>query len=161
MKINKTEIAQLVNIAVSKEVKDPKLLIQDLLDFICEKFVRIPLANGEPWDEYYTIMSCSCHPDHQVDREGFQLLELVEGKMGTSMQQIKELVDQSSIDDDSDLEFELALTSRLSRQKEQLRRVTMLNATISSDSGLNATILRKTLEWDIEEISIVEDKECH
>ena len=73
------------------------------------------------------------------------------------MQQIKELVDQSSIEDDSDQEFELALTSRLSRQKEHLRRVTCYHATISSDSGLNATILRKTLEWDIEEISI-EDK---
>ena len=56
--------------------------------------------------------------------------------------------------DNSDNEFELALASRLSRQKEQLLSLTMRDAVFSSDSGLNATILRKTREWDLEEISL-------
>ena len=153
VKINKTEVAQLVNIAVLKMVKDPKLLVQELLDMICERFERIPWPDWGADDDYMT-MSCSRHPsDHEVDREGFQLLELVEGIMGTSLQQIKELV-EGYISDNSDNKFELALASRLSRQKEQLLSLTMVDAVFSSDRGLNATILQKTLKWDLEEISL-------
>ena len=57
-----TEVAQLVNIL--KMVKDPKLLLEELLDAICERFVD----TGDN-----VTMSCSRHPDHQVD-----LLDLIE-----------------------------------------------------------------------------------
>ena len=56
------EVAQLVNIL--KMVKDPKLLLEELLDAICERFVD----TGDN-----VTMSCSRHPDHQVD-----LLDLIE-----------------------------------------------------------------------------------
>ena len=153
-KINHTEVAQLVNIAVLKMVKDPKILLQELLDMICERFERIPWPNWGADDDYIS-MSCSRHPsDHQVGLEGFQLLELVEGIMGTSLQQVKEVVDEGI--NDSHQKYDLALAARLSRQKEQILRLqwqmAMLGTEISSKTRLDATILQKSLEWDIEDI---------
>ena len=99
-------------------------------------------------------MSCSRHPDHHdVDQEGFLLLELAEGMMGTSLQQIRTM-HFDDLEENSDEAFELALSARLARQTEQLHRAGLVEVVISSNQGLNATILQKTLDWNVEEISI-------
>ena len=79
--MNKREVTQLVEIL--KMVNDPDLLLlQELLDTICERF-------QDPVNDYFGMtVSCSRHPDHHNVDEGFQLLELAEGMMGTSQQQI-------------------------------------------------------------------------
>ena len=74
--------------------------------------------------------------------------------MGTSLQQVKEVVDEGI--NDSHQKYDLALAARLSRQKEQILRLqwqmAMLGTEISSKTRLDATILQKSLEWDIEDI---------
>ena len=64
-------------------------------------------------------MSCSRHPDHDVDRQGFKLLGVAEGMMGTSLQQIRKLVDGSFFVK-TDEAFDLAVSARLSCQTEQI-----------------------------------------
>ena len=132
-------------------VNDPEsLLLQELLDTICERFKNIPSTD----DCFAMEMSCSRHPDHhEVEREGFLLLELAEGMMGTSLQQIWS-IDDESLEDHSDEAFELALSARLARQTEQLDRVGLFEAVIQSNHGLNATILKKTQDWGMEVITI-------
>ena len=150
--MNKFEVAQLVEIL--KMVNDPEsLLLQELLDTICERFQN-------PSNDYFNMeMSCSRHPDHHdVDQEGFLLLELAEGMMGTSLQEIRTM-HFDNLEENSDEAFELALSARLARQTEQLDRVGLLEAVILSNQGLNATILQKTLDWNIQIISIGDSSE--
>ena len=143
--MNKAEVAQLV--AILKMLKFPELLLPELLDMICDRFQNHDMS------VFNITMSCSRHIDHVVNREGFQLLEVAEGMMGTSVQQIKSIMDHF-LDEDLDEVFELALSARLSRQTELVHYVALLEAEILSNQGLTATLLQKTLKWDIPEILI-------
>ena len=84
-------------------VNDPEPLLLELLDTICERFW------AKSWLEDRVTMSCSRrHTDHDVDMEGFVILELVERTMDTTMQIRDDILD----------EFVLAVLARVARQTE-------------------------------------------
>ena len=71
-------------VGILKITEDPVPLLLELLHIICEKFSRYG-RNG------YVSVSCSLHPtDHQVNREGYELLELAEGATKTTLLKVKE-----------------------------------------------------------------------
>ena len=146
---NKTGAVQLV--AILKTVEDPEPLLLELFDTLCRFFAQY-------WDiESHVAMSCPCHPDpedwHCVNAEGFQLLELVEGMMGTSLQQIRG-IEITSVDDDCDDDFRKALAARLARQTETIEEVKLQDATFWRYNELNATILEKAKTWDVHDVSL-------
>ena len=146
----KAEVEQMVAILMMME--SPEDLLQDLLDTICE---RTPFPFNE---EVKITISCNRHlVDHVVQAEGFELLEVAEGLMGTALQQIKEInYDIDYIDDDWFEGYKLAVKARLQRQVDQLQFVSMFSISISSNDGFSATILQNT-KWDIEQYVLIAD----
>ena len=110
--LDRAKIGQLVKIL--KLVEDPESHLLELLHTICERYpegleleVEYPDEEGEEDQEdqeeestHFNLdsvqVSCSLHPaGHKVNAVGFELLELVEGAMGTTLQKVKQFeVDQ-------------------------------------------------------------------
>ena len=80
---SKRNVGQLVEIL--KLVEDPEPHLLELLHTICEKSdSAIPYLDS-------VLVSCSLHPvGHKVGSGGFELLELVEAAMGTTLQEVEE-----------------------------------------------------------------------
>ena len=98
-------VEQLTNIL--QRMENPKPLQLDLLEYICEK---------KPGRKWPTIrVSCPCNPSgHLVSKDGFLLLEAVEGAFASAEQQIEKI----SVRDLRGSEGLLsALSSRAERQQ--------------------------------------------
>ena len=97
---------------------DPqKALMLDLLEVICERFARDDEFNQNINQRNHTHVSMGCprHPDgHLIPLSGFILLEEVEGAFGTTLHSLESVKGGTLIGP-----TQLALSSRISRQKEQ------------------------------------------
>ena len=141
---NKTEVSQIVEIL--KLMEDAEPLLQELLEAICQKFEK-----ENRFGDLSITMSCKLHADdHVVISDGFQLLELAEGMMGTNVQQVESIRDYGDYDDSSDIlvQFVQAMAARLSRQTEKPDLVDMICVDMMSPTGLYAFLLQNTETWD-------------
>ena len=141
---NKTEVSQIVEIL--KMMEDAEPLLQELLEVICLKFEK-----DFGIDELCITMSCKLHADdHDVAPDGFQLLELAEGMMGTNVQQVESIRDYGDYDDSSDIlvQFVQAMAARLSRPTEKPVFGDTGSVHMRSATGLYAFLLQNTETWD-------------
>ena len=152
---NRRKVEQLVKILQMMENPEPSLL--DLLDDICDRF-------STEFSEYSTnilLVSCSRHSEHWVSHEGFYLLELAEGAMGTSLQKAKEYIWCAMTffeKSESGQETISSLISRVVRQKQPLQRIDFgYGVTILDDEGYKETLLQNTREWRLEEMLLSKD----
>ena len=145
---NKSTVEDLVGIL--KMMGDPVPLLLELLHIICEKFLNYGRYN-------HISVSCTLHPaaDHKVNQEGFELLELVEGAMKTSLQKVKECSLNEM--DGLSLGQSLALVARINRQKEPLRKVDTEVLPLLADTGITATILQNALKVETIHIYLQSD----
>ena len=124
---------------ILKLVEGPESHLLELLHTICERYpegleleVEYPDEEGEEDQEdqkeestHFNLdsvqVSCSLHPaEHKVNTVGFELLELVEGAMGTTLQKVKQFeVDQFDFDL---INLASALMARINRQNKPLKR---------------------------------------
>ena len=149
---NKRKVAQLVE--VLKLVEDPEPLILELLHTICQKYQEAKYGDMDS-----VLVSCSPHPaGHKLVTEGFQLLEFVEGTMGTTLQKVEEL-EYGCFNENITSSFSLAsaLMARIGRQKEPLQKVTMNSVLLLANTGITATLLQNTQEWIIEGLYLQRD----
>ena len=146
----KFEVKNLVEIL--QMVEDPLPLIPELLDMICEWYPQEKTEETYWPDQVKVLVSCDLHPgDHLVSRGGFQLLELVEGAMGTTLQKAIQVEDDGGSIDEG--EFAMALVSRIKRQKQPLRRFCS-EVELVDRTGIYATLLQNSTEGKISEIII-------
>ena len=147
-----TKVEQLVKIL--QKLESPEPLLQDLLDFICETF------ETDDDDESGAVkLSCSRHILHKVNKQGFQLLELVEGKMGTCLQCVIRFSDNEVLTYHSNEQsvFVEALLARVQRQKtQQIWKVEVNEVSLSSRHCLNATLLRMSETFETENLDLTD-----
>ena len=159
------KVVQLVGIL--KMMERPGVLIQDLLEAICEKFEEKETAWKALKKDWGTIngtiktikglsmirLNCGRHHWHIMRSEGFQLLELAEAMMGTCLQQI------TGFQTNNELFYEeglgQALLARLSRQTQEIGNVSFgPKAVLSAPrKGLIATLLQRAesvLVWNVD-----------
>ena len=99
-------------------------------------------------DQVKVLVGCSRHPGHHlVNHEGFHLLELVEGTMGTTLQKAREVEDNGGEIGYQCGEFALGLVSRIERQKQPLQRFFSESVYIHG-GGIYATLLKNATEWE-------------
>ena len=84
--------------------------------------------------------------------DGFELLELVEAAMGTTLQQVEEFEWEELNEDFNSFKFSLvsALLTRINRQNKPLKKVKIGTVLLLADTGITATLLQNTQEWEIE-----------
>ena len=112
------------------EELSPRLV--PLLDLICE-------LSSEVSSYACVEMICPCRPDpHSILPEGFLLLEKVEGAFGTTEQSLKSV--RSFVQGWHYHEELLAISSRMSRQKERVASISMALAIIKDKSNIEAFI---------------------
>ena len=137
-------------------VEDPEPLIPELLDMICERFSQEKTEETYWPQQIKVLVSCDLHPgDHLVSRGGFQLLELVEGEMGTTLQkalQVEEGGGSIGISEG----FAKALVSRIKRQKQPLHRFHSDDEYVHK-ADIYSTLLQNSTEWDISRIIVDDD----
>ena len=151
-KQNRREMNQLVEFLQMAE--DPEPLLMDLLDTICERFSR-KAESGRKEHRHTVLVSCNHHPDHLVSPEGFALLELAEGIMGTTLQKAKEVEWFSFVKSGtSGIELVSALLSRIVRQKEVLQRMSVAEMRILGNREATAILMQNTIKWDINLIQV-------
>ena len=150
----KFEVKNLVEIL--QMVEDPEPLIPELLDMICERFSQ-EKTDEEYWPERIKVLvSCGRHPgDHLVSRGGFQLLELVEGAMGTTLQKALQVEENGGSIGISE-GFAKALVSRIKRQKQPLHRFHSDDEYVHK-ADIYSTLLQNSTEWDISRIIVDDD----
>ena len=148
-----TKVEQLVKIL--QKLESPEPLLQDLLDFICETF------ETDDDDESGAVkLSCSRHILHKVNKQGFQLLELAEGKMGTCLQSVTEFSLQVDFDEGYEEAVEgsvEAVIARVQRQKpQQIQKVKLRAHVLSSRHCPNAVLLQKSKTFEAYYISVTD-----
>lgn len=147
------EVGDLLKILQMME--DPEPLIPELLDMICERFSQEKTEETYWPEQVKVLVSCSRHPgDHLVSCGGFQLLELVEGATGTTLQKAKEVEDVGGSIGVSD-DFTRALASRIKRQKQPLQRF-FSELVYVHKTDIYSTLLQNSTEWDISRILIAD-----
>ena len=141
----KVEVGQILDIL--KLMKNPEHLLLDLLHSICERNCGVDKMKMD----IIVTLSCAFHTDHIVDRETFELLEVAEGNMGTSMQQIKEISlhvpDACAIGQIGD-NILGEMSARLHRQVEPLQMVKTDSISVDNQS-FSASMLGNTMRWNI------------
>ena len=138
-------------VEILKMMEDPVPQLLTLLHIICENFS----TNGE-----YISVSCSLHPavEHKVNQEGFELLELAEGAMKTSLQKVREIsLEELDEHEATDLSLAAALIARITRQKEPLHKVGMNLVPLLTNTGMTATIFQNTKKLEIVNIFLQSD----
>ena len=146
-------VDQLVDIL--KMLESPELLLLDVLHVICEIY-------EDSKEEAEVILSCTCLCEHRIEFVGFQILEVAEAKMGTSLQNVIECSFDDytrtifgsfeTFTDDPDNELHHALVARLSRQTQQIRSLKIERFDLASRSGPNAILLQKCQTFQAEEL---------
>lgn len=139
-------------VEILKMMEDPVDPLLSLLHIICENFSTD--------DCIFISVSCSLHPavEHKVNQEGFELLELAEGGMKTSLQKVRE-ISFAELDEHeaTDLSLAAALVARITRQKEPLHKVVMNLVPLLTNTGMTATIFQNTKKLDIMNIYLQSD----
>ena len=147
-------VDQLVDIL--KMLESPELLLQDVLHVICEIY-------KDSKEEAEVILSCTCLCEHKIEFVGFQILEVAEEKMGTSLQNVIECsLDKTlmraifgsfeTFTDVPDNELHHALVARLSRQTQQIHSLKIERFDLASRNGPNAILLQKCQTFQAEEL---------
>ena len=110
-------------VEILKLMGDPQeALLLDLLDVICERFATDD-AFMQNLDHTHVSMGCSRHPaGHLIPLSGFLLLEEVEAAFGTTLQSLESVKGGALIG-----QVQLAVSSRISRQKGQQGKTTTLS----------------------------------
>ena len=141
---------------ILKMLESPELLLLDVLHVICEIYEDFRR-------EAEVILSCTCHSEHRIEFVGFQILEMAEEKMGTSLQNVVECsLDKTlmrsifgsfeTFTDVPDNELHHALVARLSRQTQQIRSLKIERFDLASRNGPSAILLQKCLTFQAEEL---------
>ena len=148
-------VEELVDIL--KMLESPELLLLDVLHVICEIY-------KDDKEEAEVILSCTCLCEHRIEFVGFQILEVAEEKMGTSLQNVIECSFDDytrttfgsfkTFTDDPDNELHHALVARLSRQTQQIRSLKIERFDLASRSGPNAILLQKCQTFQAEEFYV-------
>ena len=115
--------------SILKLMKEPKDLLLDLLDVICERVPSIPSRREQ------LQMVCPRHPDpHSVSPVGFLLLEEVERVLGTVEQRI-ESIEVGHLSE----QVLFAIVARMSRQQEAAISIRICGSIeIESEKGAQA-----------------------
>jgi len=118
--------------SILKLMKEPKDLLLDLLDVICERVpsILLPFGSCEQLQ-----MVCPRHPDsHSVSPAGFLLLEEVERVLGTAEQRI-ESIEVGHLSE----QVLFAIVARMSRQQEAAISIRICGSIkIESEKGAQA-----------------------
>ena len=148
-------VEELVDIL--KMLESPELLLLDVLHVICEIY-------EDSKEEAEVILSCTCLCEHRIEFIGFQILEVAEEKMGTSLQNVIECSFDDytrtifgsfgTFTDDPDNELHHALVARLSRQTQQIHSLKIERFDLASRNGPNAILLQKCQTFQAEEFYI-------
>ena len=115
-------------VAILKLLKDPKALLPDLLDVICERFTQDDRYLGHA----PISVSCPCQSEHHlISLPGFLMLEEVEGAFGTTVQRLESINAGGFLGGEvgeplGELSL-LAVSSRVSRQAAEEQQVAELN----------------------------------
>ena len=113
-------------VEILKLMQDPEeALLLDLLDVICERFATdaVFLQNANQWKHTHVSMGCPRHPDgHVVPLSAFLLLEEVEAAFSTTLQSLDSVRGGILVG-----ETQLAVSSRITRQKGRQGRTTTLS----------------------------------
>ena len=143
----KRNVGELVEIL--KLVADPEPHLLELLHTICEK-----------WEHTGSVqVSCNLHPSgHKVDTDGFELLELVEATMGTTLQKVEE-IDLGDLNENLNSDFSLAsaLVARINRQSKPLQKAIINRVVLLANTGITANLLQNTQEWEVEAFLLQRD----
>ena len=107
---------------ILKLMKDPKANLSKVLDVICETNPQISNPNTpDLWPGPGVRMGCPCHLNyHSISSKGFELLEEVEGALGTTEQTVESVIWGNWILPNN---FMAALASRLTRQQEKVTSI--------------------------------------
>ena len=118
-------------VSILKLLKNPKILLLDLLDAICERFPAD--SNGLKIPEM--SVGCPRHPgaSHNISWSGFLLLEEVEGAFGTTEQILGSIYGETL--KGANL---AALSSRISRQRQQVNLIDINGIEILSNRCVKA-----------------------
>ena len=139
---------------ILKMLDDPNSHALDLLEVICEKYpsagplyyIRNPM--------YHIEISCPRHTTHFVSSEGFQLLEEVEGALGSALQEI------ISIEAVRHLRGPLlaAFASRASRQQGKITKVSLRFADCTTRRSAEdlSTLLHKCEAGGVERMLVID-----
>ena len=129
-------VGQLVEIL--KLIEDPEPHLLELLHTICEKSdSAIPYLDS-------VLVSCSLHPaGHKVGSGGFELLELVEEAMGTTLQ-VEEFEWEELNENFNSFESSLilALLARINRQKKPLKKIRIRTVLLLANTGITALLVK-------------------
>ena len=126
-------------VQILKRMKNPKAPLLDLLDLICEQ------SPAPAWSFDKVEMGCPRHPDsHLIWFEDFELLEQIEGALGTAEQTVR-AVNASLMKEPTFA----PLSARLSRQQEKVAVFSAWRIKISSMEGAEAwkTIMEACEEY--------------
>ena len=139
---------------ILKLVEDPEPHLLELLHTICEK---TEYKERDFMDS--VLVGCSLHPaGHKVNTVGFELLESVEGAMGTTLQKIQQFdVDNFNNNNKNMIHFPFASAARINRQNEPLKRVNINGVTLSANTGIITALLQNAEEWEIKEFTLERD----
>ena len=174
------KIGKLVEIL--KLIEEPEQRLLELLHVICESYPEV-LGGGKEEDKeeneeqdgeeeedeegykeykYFdlesVLVTCSVHPvGHKVSTEGFEVLELVEGSMGTTLQKVEEIEVEQFNENLFDFFLASALLARIKRQKEPLKKVKMNRVELLASTGATTTLLENAEKWDIRRFHLQRD----
>ena len=118
-----TELDNVKDLAtILKLMKDPKANLSEVLDAICETNPQTSNPNTPNLGSGPGVrMGCPCHLHyHSISSKGFELLEEVEGALGTTEQTVESVIWGNWILPNN---FMAALASRLARQKQKLTSI--------------------------------------
>ena len=105
-------------VGILKLMKKPKGPRADLLELICQRFPP------EEHQQTFLHQSCPRHPEgHQTSREGFLLLEEVEGAFGSTDMKIETIYSER---DYCNVSFWTAISARLTRCDEAMTSVEII-----------------------------------
>lgn len=135
-------------------------MLLDVLDTICERFPSeaVPLIEqgidldyymGDSLDE--VRVTCSRHGEHSVHPEGFKLLEKVESKMGTALQEV------FRIEIDEFWKYQDELSQRVRRQQGPIEKC---NGGLLKFNIGTFHLLKRSEDWNlggIEGVNFEED----
>ena len=141
-------------------VEDPEPHLLELLHTIIERYPEEASCIEE--DDLDSVqVSCSLHhheEGHRVNIDGFGILELVEGAMGTTLQKVEE-IEVNNFWNENVIDFSLVsiFMARINRQNEPVKKVKINEVELLANAGIIATLLQNSEEWEIKELELQRD----
>ena len=159
--LDREKIGDLVEILNLLEDPEPRLL--QLLHAICERYpkeISGEVKEGEEELTYFDLdsvfITCILHQaGHKVSTAGFELLELIEGAMGTTLQKLQKIELEQLDENVFDFSLALAFMARIKRQDLPLQKVKINRVFLWTTTTAN--LLESSEQWDIRRFYLQRD----